>query len=109
MRMWNVEPKLMCNKHLLGEHVELHMLVGSIRKHKNLDGFIDGGLVELHNIQSRHQQLVDEMHRRGYKHKSPLPHFTSTPSGEVDPDQNLIELCRRCEACRGRIQEVKRV
>ena len=25
MRMWMVNPKMMCNKHLLGEHVELHL------------------------------------------------------------------------------------
>ena len=32
MRMWNVDPKLMCNKHLLGEHVEMHMFFGTIQK-----------------------------------------------------------------------------
>lgn len=30
MRMWMVDPKIMCRKHLLGEHLELHMLAGCI-------------------------------------------------------------------------------
>ena len=30
MRMWMVNPGFMCNKHLLGEHVECHMLVGHL-------------------------------------------------------------------------------
>jgi hypothetical protein len=30
MRMWMVPPKVMCRKHLLGEHVEIHMLAGSL-------------------------------------------------------------------------------
>ena len=32
MRMWNVDVTKMCNKHLLGEHVEMHMFVGIIIK-----------------------------------------------------------------------------
>lgn len=32
MRMWLVPPSHMCRKHLLGEHVELHMLLGTLKK-----------------------------------------------------------------------------
>jgi len=28
MRMWMLNPKALCRKHLMGEHVEIHMLVG---------------------------------------------------------------------------------
>lgn len=38
MRMWNINPRYMCRKHLLGEHVETHMLVGSLRKEKSVQG-----------------------------------------------------------------------
>src|SRR5262245_23421826 len=68
MRMWMVDPRKLCDKHLLGEHVELHMLVGSLRKKKTLTGFLEGGLVELHSIRSRHQELIAEMTRRGFRH-----------------------------------------
>lgn len=42
MRMWMLPPETMCRKHLLGEHVELHMLLGSLRRGKNIDGFLAG-------------------------------------------------------------------
>ena len=32
MRMWLVPPQLMCDQHLLGEHLEMHMFIGTIRK-----------------------------------------------------------------------------
>ena len=100
MRMWMVDPRRLCNQHLLGEHVELHMLVGSIRKKKTLAGFVDGGLVELHNIRQRHRELVVEMKRRGFHHASPLPAFGTQRGGKIDRKQNLEELKRRCADCR---------
>lgn len=100
MRMWMVDPRKMCDQHLLGEHVELHMLVGSLRRKKTLTGFLEGGLVELHSIRTRHAELVIEMKSRGFRHASPLPVFRARTAGKVDPKQNLKELARRCEACR---------
>ena len=47
MRMWMIDPKMLCKKHLLGEHVELHMFVGTINKNKKLDGYKKNGLVEV--------------------------------------------------------------
>ena len=57
MRMWMIDPTMLCMKHLLGEHVELHMFVGTINKNKKLDGYRKNGLVEIHNIQSRHLEF----------------------------------------------------
>ena len=102
MRMWMVDPRKMCDQHLLGEHVELHMLVGSLRRKKTLTGFLEGGLVELHNIRSRHAELVVEMKNRGFRHASPLPAFRARTAGRVDPKHNLKELARRCDACRAK-------
>ena len=48
--MWMVEPKKMCRKHLMGEHVEIHMLIGSMRKGKSIKGFIDNGLLEISQL-----------------------------------------------------------
>lgn len=102
MRMWNVDPKLLCRKHLLGEHVEIHMLVGSILKGINLSGYTDTGLVELHTINVRHDQLVTEMKRRKYNHKSPLPKFRAKKLGKVDSRRSLRELAQRCPECKKR-------
>jgi hypothetical protein len=100
MRMWMVDPRKMCDQHLLGEHVELHMLVGSLRKKKTLTGSLAGGLIELHSIRSRHAVLVVEMKSRGFRHASPRPQFRARTAGKVNLRQNVQELTRRCNACR---------
>ena len=101
MRMWNVDPRGMCRKHLLGEHVEMHMFAGTIRTGKSLDGFLTGGLVEPRKIRRRHSELAKEMQRRGYNHKSPLASYgiSKFPRGYVDIKKNVLELQRRCNEC----------
>jgi hypothetical protein len=103
--MWNVDPKLLCRNHLLGEHRELHALVGMINKGIRLGGYIDNGLIEVHTITERHKQLVFEMEQRGYNHKSPLQKFNEFKCGIVDSDANLIELQTRCEFCKKLIEK----
>lgn len=112
MRMWNVNPKLPCRKHLLGEHVEMHMFAGAINKGKNLDGYINDGLVEIHNISKRHEQLAQEMKARGYQHNSELSAQNwKEPDheiGHVNVEANLIELASRCIECAERITRMGR-
>jgi len=101
MRMWNINPKVMCRQHLLGEHVEMHMFKGTIEKKKSISGYLKNGLVNIGQIKLRHDELVEEMKRRGFNHKSPMLKFKE---GEemvtVDSDKNYIDLLNRCEACR---------
>lgn len=94
-----VDPRLMCRKHLLGEHVELHMLAGSLQKGISLDGLFEKKLIELHSIERRHRELVREMQRRGFRHASPII-VRVKRAGRVDRRANLIELARRCRDCR---------
>jgi hypothetical protein len=105
--MWKIDPVLLCRKHLLGEHVEMHMFVGTIRRGKSISGFIETGLVEVHYLAARHEELAAEMIRRGFIHKSPLPKFTHGRAGTIDVKGNLAELSRRCDACRNRIKRAK--
>jgi hypothetical protein len=100
MRMWMVDPRLMCRKHLLGEHVELHMLVASIRNGISLRGFFKNKLIETHNVERRHEQIVREMKRRGFRHASPLARVAPRRAGRIDRRANLVELARRCQQCR---------
>lgn len=95
-----VNPRRMCSQHLLGEHVELHMLVGSLRLGKSLDGFVANGLIEVASIRKRHQELVREMARRGFRHKSPLPAFRARRLGRVVRKKSLADLLARCQDCR---------
>ena len=106
MRMWMLPPEGMCRKHLLGEHVELHMLLGSMRRGKNIDGFLSGGLVDPQLIFARHEELVTEMARRGFKHSSPIDGCECaslsaryTGRASINIAANAAELQRRCPDC----------
>ena len=102
MRMWMVNPRLLCPRHLLGEHLELHMLVGTLRKGRSISGFLRDGLVEVQSVRQRHRELAEEMASRGMNHQSPLPAFHARRAGRVDIPRNLRELARRCPDCRAR-------
>lgn len=100
MRMWMVRPEIMCRQHLLGEHVECHMLVGSLRSGRSVQGFLERNLIQPQSVQARHDDLALEMLRRGYKHKSPLEQPKAAPIGAVSVESSEAEIFSRCEACR---------
>jgi hypothetical protein len=105
MRMWMVDPKKMCRKHLLGEHVEIHMMAGSLIRNRSIDGFLDRGLLEPQNALRRHDALVAEMEARGYRHGSPLPAFPACKRiGRVSQERSEAELAARCPECRRLMQ-----
>jgi len=105
MRMWMIEPRLMCDQHLRGEHVELHMLVGSLQRHRSIAGYLAKGLLEPTELYRRHRALAAEMLYRGMKHRSSLPlvNIDEFSTGYVDPKESLSELSRRCVVCRALI------
>ena len=105
MRMWMVNPKIMCRKHLLGEHVELHMFIGTLKKGISVKGYLDDNLMEPESMYSRHAELVAEMEARGYNHKSPLPLIPVAMQKRVDSQASLKELLRRCPECAARYEE----
>jgi len=107
-RMWMIAPRKMCRNHLLGEHKELHQAVGSILKNKSLKGHLEKGQIEIHNIVSRHKELVKEMKYRGYKHKSKLKKFKSIKAGKINIKANYNELAKRCKECRKLIIKPKK-
>jgi hypothetical protein len=104
MRMWLIDPRLLCNQHLLGEHVELHMLAGSITRGRSVAGFVATGLIEVHSLYTRHTQLVAEMESRDMNHASPLPQVQLWRAGAVDPARSLMDLTERCTGCAARIR-----
>lgn len=108
--MWKVDVSKLCRQHLLGEHNECHSFVGTINKWKKggkgavkdfpSSKYVSSGFVEIHYLKSRHEELADEMLRRGYNHQSPLPTFEEFVCGKVDVAANEIELRRRCKECK---------
>lgn len=77
MRVWDVDVRLLCRQHLLGEHRELHGLWNILTKHGGTGGYshhpeTKRWVGKLKALYIRHEALVQEMKRRGYRHSSPL-------------------------------------
>ncbi len=75
MRIWDIKPEILCRKHLLGEHRELHALWTVITEAKT--GYSRHPetlrwVGKLKSLYKRHDTLVLEMKNRGYKHNSNL-------------------------------------
>lgn len=110
MRMWMIEPKLLCKKHLLGEHGEIHKHKHNFVKKHSISGRISPiVLIEPNSMETRHDDLAQEMIDRGYNHKSPytLPSLSHLPYYEqfakVNIEYNLNDLSNRCQECAIRI------
>ena len=124
MRFWMVDPKLMCQAHLTGEHRELHAVVGLTQRHEKstpqkwptLRGLMDAGCIDLKVMESRHAELVAEMERRqwpsGIFHQTPLAKVQLGPAleffkdrahlGVIDREASAELLFSRCAKCRAR-------
>lgn len=95
MRIWDIEPRHLCRKHLLGEHRELHGLWNiytlgktGYRNHPETQRW-EGKLAALY---LRHEALVREMEARGYNHSSPLDPALATGSDRQDTFIDSPEL-----------------
>jgi hypothetical protein len=102
-----VNPRIMCRQHLLGEHAEIHMFIGTIRCGKSVNGYLEKGFLEVHNLYSRHEELAEEMRRRGYRHCSDVDEKwrTAEKLGVIDRQKNFEELLKRCSRCKRRYSE----
>jgi ABC-type phosphate transport system auxiliary subunit len=103
-----VDPQIICRQHLLGEHVEIHMFVGAISHGKSVKGYLEKGLLEVQSLYARHEELVEEMKRRGYMHCSDMDEKRrkTEERGQVDRKKSLEELLKRCSRCERRYSEV---
>jgi Pyrimidine dimer DNA glycosylase len=101
VRIWDLDPALLCRSHLLGEHRELHAVWTILtedrrgyRRHPETLRW-EGKLAALHR---RHEELVAEMTRRGYRHHTPLDPALATGAvvqdEYVDPPERQRELLR---------------
>jgi hypothetical protein len=112
-----VPARCLCRKHLLGEHVETHMFLGTLKRRKNVAGFLSRGLLEPASLYLRHAELAGEMRSRGYTHASQMKEgevraaLKSLGGAElgarVDRERSASELSRRCEACRTSLEDSK--
>jgi len=75
MRIWDISPDRLCDKHLLAEHRELHAIwiiitEGRVGYSKHPETTRWRG--KLRALFLRHELLMKEFLRRDFEHKSPL-------------------------------------
>jgi hypothetical protein len=108
MRIWDVEPKYLCRKHLLAEHRELHGLWNILTKHKGKGGYSHHPetlrwVGKQKALYLRHQKLVKEFAHRGYSHQTPLDKELAIGLGKQNvfintiPEQKEILKKKPCE------------
>lgn len=101
-----INPKKLCKNHLLGEHNEIHKMVGNIKLKRSISGFIKKNCIEPKSIKRRHTVLVKEMKRRGYNHRSNLSKFDLSYLPENDLNyrinrkESIKDLKNRCDNCK---------
>lgn len=108
MRMWHRSLiPVMCNKHLLGFHGEIHKHRHNFVKKHSIAGRLRP-IVQIEPLlmNVRHDEIAVEMIRRGMNHCSPyvmpdLSYLSAEEAGAtVDRDYDIKDLASRCEECR---------
>ncbi|MGB9926584.1 MAG: pyrimidine dimer DNA glycosylase/endonuclease V [Candidatus Bathyarchaeales archaeon] len=101
-----VDSRIMCRNHLLGEHSEIHLFVWNIDAGHSVRGYIDKGLLEIHNLYNRHEELARELRGRRYGHNSELDAKwkMAKKEGSIDRQKSLRDLIERCTKCRERYE-----
>lgn len=108
-----VNPKLLCNKHLFGEHGEIHKHRHNFVKKHSVSGRLNPIVqIEPKSMKKRHDELTKEMERRTGKkyfseYEQPDISYLSIHErkAEVNIKKSLQDLICRCEDCKERILE----
>jgi hypothetical protein len=92
MRVWDVPHAELCDRHLVGEHAEIHAVWSVIANGKAgyaLHPEVSRWRGRLAALVARHDANVFEMTARGFKHRSPLlaSEDGATQSEYVDPPE----------------------
>jgi hypothetical protein len=112
MRIWFVPISELDDRHLLGEHLELHVMANAIIRggggwyNHPATNMFKGKLGALYR---RHEEQVAEMIRRGFTgHKTPFPVEMIPPEemdSEIEITEEMLEIDRRDLAERQRLTE----
>lgn len=107
--MWMVDPRLLCQRHLLLEHCHIHRFVSSVRKGHNIRRYLLKSLIDPSRIYKRHKELEDEIMERGGKLDSPLfeaeciAYAAWYGSTTINIGRSLADLADCCDDCCSRI------
>jgi GrpB-like predicted nucleotidyltransferase (UPF0157 family) len=82
------------------------MLMGSMKKGRSIQGFLDKGRIDIRRIKESHDNIANEMKRRGMTHRTPIGRIPIRqfdrylPNlGALDTEVNIKELRDRCAKC----------
>lgn len=111
MRMWMVDPRILCHQHLSGEHGEIHKHRHNFVKHHSIAGRIAGNACEPESMKARHDELEAELQRRAREagRKPPSSPFEQPDVSylpvehrgfKVNVEASLAMLKGRCPDCR---------
>ena len=106
-----IDPSLMCDKHLFGEHGEIHKFRPSFVKGVSINGRIAPVVqIEPMSMKTRHDELTAEMTRRKnkqyfseYEQPDLSKYDESKVSVKADVMSNIRDLVCRCENCKSKI------
>jgi len=107
MRMWHQSLiPLLCNKHLLGMHGEIHKFRHNFVKGHSIAGRISP-VIQIEPLQMgiSHDLCAKEMVSRGMNHTSPyvMPDLSHYPQRDINRrvclEENVEALNNRCAAC----------
>ena len=105
-----IPAKYLCNRHILGEHGEIHKHKHNFVKGHSMAGRISPIVqIEPASMQSRHDELAAEMLSRGLNHKSPYEqpdlskYSLEVINAKVDLGITIRTLHERCEGCRKKL------
>lgn len=110
MRVWDIHPKYLCRKHLLAEHRELHGLWNILTIHKAKGGYSRHPetlrwVGKQKALYLRHEKLIEEFFKRGYKHHTPLDKRLAVGSNIQSifinsiKEQKVILKNKQCDCC----------
>ena len=101
MRIWDITPKQLCRQHLLGEQRELHAISSIHVNNKKGDSNHPEKLSWKRKLKAPyiiHEEIIKEMKKRGFNHKSPLKSkFTNgndVQSKFVNSGQDQIKIIK---------------
>jgi len=101
-----IDPRLLCRKHLLGEHGEIHKHRHNFVKQHSISKRVSPVVqIEPSSMQKRHDELAEEMLRRGFNHQSPFVQpsvaylSVEERNAQVDLTISCNDLIERCPTC----------
>ena len=111
MRMWLINPEYLCRQHLLGEHMEIHSHKNVfLKKHSIFGRIYPEAQIEPEAMKQRHDELAEEMIRRGMNHKRPyeMPDLSYLPKDQREAKVDRLKslkLLLKCSECKKRYDQ----